>query len=143
MHDNEYNHEEHACPLFFHCDDVGNIGIGKVWAKAINVLSFGGILSGGRTAGDSHILIWLIFNHIINRSATSKEDTNKVLRRHFTWRFYWLLKGIWPLYSLDGVACEGPQKLLADGFCWCIVVHAVRPFMCKRHTETQGGMPDL
>jgi hypothetical protein len=114
MHDNEYDHEQYACPLFFHCDDVGSIGIGKVWAKAINVLSFGGILSGGRKADDSHILIWMLFNHILNR-GTSDQDTNKVLWRHFTWSLYWLLKGIWPLFSPDGVPCEG-GGLLADGF---------------------------
>ena len=78
MHDNEYDYKQYACPLFFHCDDVGSIGIGKVWAKAINVSSFGCILSGGRTADDSHILIWMLFNHIINRSGTSAENTSKI-----------------------------------------------------------------
>ena len=77
MHEHNYNHEQYATPLYFQADDVGSIGIGKVWAKVVNVLSFGGILSGGGAAEFSHILIWLLFHRIIHRSATSEEDTNK------------------------------------------------------------------
>ena len=50
----EFDHKDYACPLFIHGDDVASIGLGKIWSKAINVLSFGGVLSHGCAPDESH-----------------------------------------------------------------------------------------
>ena len=64
MQQHQYSHERYACPLFIHGGDVASVGMGKVWSKAVCVLSFGGLLCHG---SDSHILAWLICNIIASR----------------------------------------------------------------------------
>ena len=55
-HRREFPHQEKACPLYVHGDDVASIGLGKICSKTVNVLSFGGLLSQRGAAADSHIL---------------------------------------------------------------------------------------
>ena len=100
FHGHEFPHREKACPLYVHGDDVASIGLGKIWSKAINVLSFGGLLSQRTAAADSHILIWLMFNCITIRSAVG--DTYKTLWRELTWGLYWLYRGVWRTHAPDG-----------------------------------------
>ena len=121
IHDHEFNFEEKAIPLFIHGDDVGAIGIGKVWSKAVDCVSFGSIIGGRGGAFDTHIIIWLLFNNILTKS-TDAARTLQVLWRHLVWSLYWLGKGRWPdrdpngdLY-LTGPAADRAGKPLADGF---------------------------
>ena len=63
-----------------HGDDVASIGIGKIWSKAVNCLSFGGLLTKGGAASDNHIMIWLMFNCIAIRGTTKDAaDTFRTL----------------------------------------------------------------
>ena len=100
LHGHQFAHRKKACPLFLHGDDVASIGIGKIWSKAVNCLSFGGILSQGSAASDSHILIGLMFNCIAIRSAAA--DTFKTLWRQLIWSLYWLYRGQWPTHAPYG-----------------------------------------
>ena len=68
LQDHEFAHKDKACPLFIHGDDVASIGMGKIWSKAINVLSFGGLLSHGSFGGllphgslARVFLLWMFF----------------------------------------------------------------------------------
>ena len=84
------------------------------------MLSFGGVLSHGSSADESHILIWMFFNCIASR--TDAGDTYNHLWKKLVWSLYWLFKGRWPTHSSDGVkytaggAAERAGKLLAAGY---------------------------
>ena len=44
-------------PLFTHGDDVGAVGVGKTWSRAIDVLSWGSLVGGGGTSQEKRLLI--------------------------------------------------------------------------------------
>ena len=84
-----------------HGDDVAAVGIGKIWSKAVCVLSFGGLLSLGEVSDEKHLLIALLFNCVVNKMEGG--DTYKVLWHYLTWSFYWLQKGVRPTHDPSGV----------------------------------------
>ena len=121
MRHHEFNHREKGVPLFMHGDDVGAIGIGKVWSKAVNCLSFGGMLGAIGGAFDTHLIIWLLFEHILSKAADGPR-TMQTLWRHLVWSLYWLYVGRWPDQDPNGVPYVGglagqlAGKELAGGF---------------------------
>lgn len=92
-----------SIPIFLHGDDVAAVGVGKVWARAVDVLSWGSLVGGAGTASAKHLLIWLVYNNILGTDSDGR-STMQILWRHVVWSLYWLFRGRWPTHSPDGVA---------------------------------------
>jgi hypothetical protein len=122
MHEHpSYNFKTSGCPLFVHGDDVASIGIGKVWARAADCLSWGGLLGAAGTATSCHLLVWIIFIGTLTTAADGAR-TLQVLWKHFVYSMYWLYRGQWPdrdvhgtVYT-EGIHFERALQPLAGGF---------------------------
>ena len=112
---------QRGCPLFLHGDDLGAIGVGKIWSKAVDCVSFGGLLCTRGSAFDVHFIIWLIFNNILS-TCEDAGKTMQVFWRHLVWSLYWLYRGRHPDRDPNGnLYTQGPDlekagTLLAGGF---------------------------
>ena len=108
-----------ACPL--HGDDMEAAAIGTIRAKAVDCVSFGGMFGERGSAFGTHLIIWLMFNDILNTTEGAM-NTVKTMRRHLVWSLYWLYIGRHPDRDPDGnLYTEGPAferagSLLAGGF---------------------------
>ena len=112
---------EKGVPLFIHGDDVASVGVGKIWSKAVDCLSFGGLLSARECAFNMHLIIWLVFNNILC-TADDAAKTMQVLWQHLTWSLYWLYIGRHPdrdafgnMYTV-GPEFDKANTPLAGGF---------------------------
>ena len=162
MHDHPSNHREKGCPLFLHGDDVGAIGIGMVWSKAVNCVSFGGMLGVQGTSIKTHLIIWVLFNNILGIAADGT-TTMQVAWRHLVWSLYWLYRGVWPTLDpsgnayVSGIEAERAGRPLAGGgFSVCsgvpeqtlimpkaigispITLRIIRVFVVRRARVTRG-----
>lgn len=57
MHRHEFHFREKGVPLFLHGDDLAAVGVGKIWAKAVDCVSFGGLLAHSGDALNVHVLV--------------------------------------------------------------------------------------
>lgn len=94
---------DRAIPIFTHGDDVGAVGVGKTWARAVDCLSWGSLVGGGGTSQEKHLLIWLVYNNVVG-AFPDGPSTMQVLWRHVVWSLYWLFVGRWPTHDPEGVA---------------------------------------
>ena len=101
MHSHPYGFRTKAVPLFTHGDDVGAVGISKIWSKAIDCVSWGSLLCAPCKSEDRHNLIWLVYNVTLVTLADGN-STLKMLWRHLVWSLFWLYKGVWPSHDPDG-----------------------------------------
>ena len=95
-----FNFEDSAIPLFVHGDDVASVGIGRVSTKAVDVLSWGSLLSSSKDSPFSHFIIWLLFNSL--RSNKGSLQTMARLWKIFCYSCYWLYQGVFPDRDVDG-----------------------------------------
>ena len=91
MHGHPYGFRKKAVPLFTHGDDVGAVGIGKIWSKAIDCVSWGSLLCGPCKSEDRHNLVWLVYNVTLAKLEDGN-STLKMLWRHLVWSLFWLYK---------------------------------------------------
>ena len=115
-------------PIVLHGDDVASVGLGKIWAKAVDVVSWGSLLGSRGTSLETHLLIWLVFNNILATGATGY-NTMQILWRHLVWSLHALYTGKWPHRDPDGnwytsgPAFERAGTYLADGWFGVLWAH--------------------
>ena len=95
MHGHKFPVKTRGVPCFLHGDEVESIGIGKVWSRAIDCLSWGSMLALPGKAEDVHLIIWLLFTNLLGKASDGAEAA-KILWRHLVWSLYWLYRGVWP-----------------------------------------------
>jgi hypothetical protein len=110
-----------GCPLFVHGDDIASVGLGRVWARSVDCLSWGGLLAAPGQASEVHLIAWLVFICSLT-TVSDGARTMQILWKHFTYSMYWLYRAVWPDRDVDGnLFTSGPDydralTPLADGF---------------------------
>ena len=121
MHGHKFHVQTHGVPCFLHGDEVESIGIGRVWPRAIDVLSWGSMFASPGGPENVHLLIWLVFKTFL-ATASDGAEAAKILWRHLVWSLYWLYRGEWPEWDPNGTPYthgkdfERKNTPLADGF---------------------------
>ena len=123
MHRMEHSHLEKAVPLFLHGDEVAAVGLGKIWSRAADCISFGSLVAGTTKVFDKHVIVWMLYN-CIQAAVVDGMGTMNVLWRHLVWSLYWLSQGVFPdrdpygvLYTpADGEDYHRRLKDLAAGW---------------------------
>lgn len=104
-------------PLAIHGDGVPVAGIGKGWAKILDVYSMYSLTARGQTR-DLVVPFYAIFANLMTRAGT--ETTWEVLR----WSFDALATGLWPTTDAYGIPIAGGRRgPLASGWkaiVWCV-----------------------
>ena len=105
----DYNFATKGVPLYVHGDDVASIGLGKIWARSADCVSWGGLLEPSGTATSCHLLVWIIFINTLTTIADGPR-TVQVLWKHLVYSLYWLYRGQWPDRDVNGILyTEGPD----------------------------------
>ena len=114
------DHTTKCIPVSLHGDGVASIGISKSWAKSIDALSWGSVLSCG-SAVTCNFLIMLQFWKLVVQSVDNNSWTK--FTKKLAWSFYWMFVGKWPsrdymgnLYDADSFHGTQAGTPLADGF---------------------------
>ena len=94
MHEYTHAHDRFAVPLFLHGDEVVSVGIGKIWNKAVDVVSWGSLIGQSGESFEKHFLVWLLFTNIVATGASGVRSM-QILWRHLCWSLYWLQLGQW------------------------------------------------
>ena len=87
------DHTTKCIPVSLHGDGVASIGISKSWAKSIDALSWGSVLSCG-SAVTCNFLIMLQFWKLVVQSVDNNSWTK--FTKKLAWSFYWMFVGKWP-----------------------------------------------
>ena len=120
------NFRTHCIPARLHVGSVPVTGVGKTWAKSLELASWGPLLGRGTTVLASYI-IWTVWGGMKCQSMAG--HTIKMYWRQLCWSLLCLYKGGWPYAGADGnmYAPNTPEggragASLANGLAMCVCV---------------------
>ena len=112
-----------AIPLLMHGDEVAVVGLGKIWSRGADCVSFGSLLAGPKNGFEKHMVIWMLYN-VLRAPVVDGVGAMSLLWRHLVWSLYWLQLGLFPdrdphgfLYTAaDGIDYDRRLQPLAGGW---------------------------
>ena len=85
-----------------HGDEVVVVGVGKIWSRGADCVSFGSLLAGPKSGFGKHMAIWMFYN-VIRAPIVDGVGTMSLLWRHLVWSLYWLQLGLFPDRDPHGI----------------------------------------
>ena len=109
------DHQTRCVPISIHGDGVSISGVGRSWAKSVDVYSWSSMLSNTSTKL-SNYLIYILYWKLV--SPNEHFNGFQKFLRLLTWSLYWLMLGRWPSRDAYDRPINSPKagKQLAGGF---------------------------
>ena len=94
--------QRHCIPLKLHVDAVPVVGVGKSWARSMDVYSVSSLVGQGSTL-EMQVLIWAVMGNIMSKSNIRSHDTKSVFWKWLIWSLTQLQNGTVADLTPDGV----------------------------------------